>query len=75
MNQEYEDYLQSEKYAEHLRHIEEIERMLKGNINRMCVTDDPQELYSMQRCAKKFIDQIAETNIQRLRDSGLYKKA
>lgn len=75
MIQKYMEYIHSEKYGEHLKRIEEIERILKGNINRMCVTDDPQELYSIQRYAKKSIDQIAETNIQRLRDSGLYKKA
>lgn len=41
--------------------------MLKGNINRMCVTDDDAELESMQQWAKRRIDQIYLHNHQRLR--------
>lgn len=42
--------------------------MLKGNINRMCVTDDDAELESMQQWAKKRIDRIYSYNYQRLRE-------
>ena len=42
--------------------------MLKGNINRMCVTDDDAELASMQQWAKKRIDRIYLHNHQRLRE-------
>ena len=42
--------------------------MLKGNINRMCVTDDDAELVSMQQWAKKRIDRIYSYNNQRLRE-------
>lgn len=42
--------------------------MLKGNINRMCVTDDDVELESMQQWAKKRIDRIYSYNYQRLRE-------
>lgn len=42
--------------------------MLKGNINRMCVTDDDAELESMQQWAKKRIDRIYLYNHQRLRE-------
>ena len=42
--------------------------MLKGNINRMCVTDDDAELESMQQWAKKRIDRIYLHNHQRLRE-------
>lgn len=42
--------------------------MLRGNINRMCVTDDDVELESMQQWAKKRIDRIYLHNHQRLRE-------
>ena len=42
--------------------------MLRGNINRMCVTDDDAELESMQQWAKKRIDRIYLYNHQRLRE-------
>ena len=42
--------------------------MLRGNINRMCVTDDDAELESMQQWAKKRIDRIYLHNHQRLRE-------
>ena len=42
--------------------------MLRGNINRMCVTDDDAELESMQQWAKRRIDQIYLYNHQRLRE-------
>lgn len=42
--------------------------MLRGNINRMCVTDDDAELESMQQWAKKRIDRIYSYNYQRLRE-------
>lgn len=42
--------------------------MLRGNINRMCVTDDDAELESMQQWAKRRIDRIYSYNHQRLRE-------
>lgn len=43
--------------------------ILQGNINRMCVTDDEQELISMQQWAKKRIDSIYLWNRQRIREA------
>ena len=44
--------------------------MLRGNINRMCVTDDDAELTSMQQWAKKRIERIYLYNRQRLSEQG-----
>lgn len=43
--------------------------MLQGNINRMCVTSDEEELISMQQWAKRRIDNIYLWNRQRIRDA------
>lgn len=43
--------------------------MLQGNINRMCVTDDEEELLSMQEWAKMRIDTIYSLNKQRLEET------
>lgn len=40
--------------------------LLKGNINRMCVTDDRQELYIMYSFAKKRIDNLFNYNLKRI---------
>ncbi len=40
--------------------------MLKGNINRMCVTDNIEELKRMYEVAKKRIDEIYLHNEKRL---------
>lgn len=45
--------------------------MLQGNINRMCVTDDEEELLSMQEWAKTRIDRIYSLNKQRLEENCL----
>ena len=39
--------------------------MLKGNINRMCVTDDISELSKMYQIAQKRIDKIHSMNLDR----------
>ena len=39
--------------------------MLKGNINRMCVTDDISELSKMYQVAQKRIDKIHSMNLDR----------
>lgn len=44
------------------------EDMLKGNINRMCVTDDMEEFERMFEFAKKRILTIYTINLFRLRD-------
>ena len=41
--------------------------MLKGNINRMCVTDDVDELNSMYDYAKKRLEIILLANVERLK--------
>ena len=41
--------------------------MIRGNINRMCVTDDEEELIRMQQVAKKRIDDLYTVNRQRLK--------
>jgi len=43
--------------------------MLHGNINRMCVTQDDEELIEMQQWAKRRIDQIYIYNRQRIKES------
>ncbi len=40
--------------------------MLQGNINRMCVTSDIEELQRMYKVAKKRIDEIYWYNEKRL---------
>lgn len=42
--------------------------MLKGNINRMCVTDDVDELNSMYGYAKKRLLIIMLTNVERIKN-------
>lgn len=44
--------------------------MLQGNINRMCVTDDEEELINIQQWAKRRIDSIYLWNCRRLKDAG-----
>lgn len=51
---------------EDLQKIQIEEDMLKGNINRMCITDDLNELESMAEYAKKRIDKILQINYGRL---------
>lgn len=40
--------------------------MLKGNINRMCVTDDPDELREMVYYARQRLDAIYTYNMTRV---------
>ena len=42
------------------------EDMLKGNINRMCVTDSLKELFKMYDMSLKRISRIYNTNLDRL---------
>ncbi len=42
--------------------------MLNGNINRMCVTDDVDELNSMYGYAKKRLLIIMLTNVERIKN-------
>ena len=49
-----------------LQRIQIEEDMLKGNINRMCVTDDIDELNSMVKYAMKRIQKIFDVNLERL---------
>ena len=42
------------------------EDMLKGNINRMCVTDSLKELFKMYDVSLKRISRIYNTNLDRL---------
>lgn len=53
---------------EELNKIHEAEDMLKGNINRMCVTDNLIEFARMYYFAKKRIDTIFEINLERIKD-------
>ena len=49
--------------------VEEIEietDLLKGNMNRMCITHDRQELYTMYSFAKKRIDNLFNYNLKRI---------
>lgn len=41
-------------------------RMLQGSINRMCITDDVEELEIMKEWAIKRIDAIHSFNLERL---------
>ena len=49
-----------------LKKIDEQIGLLKGNINRMCVTDSLEELRDMDRWAKARINQIVAINYCRL---------
>ena len=51
---------------EDLNKIYHQEDMLKGNINRMCVTDNITELYRMAHFAYRRITAILEINEDRL---------
>lgn len=51
------------------------EDMLKGNINRMCVTDDMEEFERMFEFAKKRILTIYTINLFRLRGEKNERKA
>ena len=51
---------------EDLQKIQIEEDMLKGNINRMCVTDDWDELESMTKFAIERVKKIALINYDRL---------
>ena len=42
--------------------------MLKGNINRMCVTDDKEELFKMYDFACLRLNRIYELNNEKLRE-------
>lgn len=53
-----------------LRIIYNEKDMLEGNINRMCVTDDMDELLSMKNFAMKRIERIFQVNYERLTDEG-----
>lgn len=54
---------------EDLAEIREQEEMLKGNINRMCVTDSLQELVEQKNFAEFRIARILNINYNRLRES------
>lgn len=45
--------------------------MLQGNINRMCVTDDVQELFSMHCYAEDRLRRIFKINYKKLLDRKL----
>ena len=49
-----------------LKKIDEQRDLLRGNINRMCVTDSLEELRDMNRWAKARINQITSINYRRL---------
>ncbi|MFD1403602.1 hypothetical protein [Robinsoniella peoriensis] len=44
--------------------------MLKGNINRMFVTDTKEELVSMYFYSKTRLEKIYEFNLQRIKEKG-----
>lgn len=52
-----------------LKKIDEQMDLLKGNINRMCVTDSLEELRDMDRWAKARINQIVAINYRRLTET------
>lgn len=52
-----------------LRTIHTEKDMLEGNINRMCVTDDMNELLSMKNFAIRRIEHIFQVNYERLTES------
>ena len=45
--------------------------MLKGNINRMCVTDDREELDKMFFHAIKSLNRIHDGNFERIRETHI----
>lgn len=51
------------------RALENELRMIAGDINLMCVTDDDEELINMQQWEKKRIDRIYEYNRKRIREA------
>lgn len=51
------------------RALENELRLITGDINRMCITDDDEELVNAQQWAKRHIDRIYEHNRQRLREA------
>ena len=53
-----------------LKSIYTEEDMLKGNINRMCVTHDRKELEDMHEYAIKRIDRIYAINARRFENDG-----
>lgn len=55
----------TEKELNQIRHQED---MLKGNINRMCVTDEPYELMSMFLTANKRLKKIHDICIKKFTD-------
>ena len=54
---------------EDLAEIREQEELLKGNINRMCVTDSLQELVEQKNFAEFRIGRIMAVNYNRLTES------
>ena len=54
---------------EDLAEIREQEELLKGNINRMCVTDSLQELIEQKSFAEFRIARILAINLSRLTES------
>jgi hypothetical protein len=57
--------------SDFLDEIRNTEDMLKGNINRMCVTNDIKELRDMCNHAKRRIQHIYDMNYDRLRKKGV----
>lgn len=61
-----------------LKRIHNEEDMLKGNINRMCVTDSLKELYSMYDFALKRISTIYNINLEKFfnnsEDDNIYEQ-
>lgn len=53
-----------------LKKIDEQRDLLKGNINRMCVTKDMEELQEMYDYAKYRIDNIFHVNYDRLTEDN-----
>lgn len=42
--------------------------MLRGEINRMCITDDMKELDNLRLCADLNISKLFDMNVQRLEE-------
>lgn len=59
--------------SDFLDEIRNTEDMLKGNINRMCVTSDVEELRDMFNYAKRKILHIYDMNYDRLKKEGVIK--
>lgn len=49
------------------KRIENEKRMLEGNFNRMCITDDREELENLYNCAIERIAIIYAVNEERLK--------